>query len=64
MNIYEFATNSPWLAFFLAYLILSACVEYPLKIINRWIRHRNIAVAGWPPAHLDADGDAVTEDNV
>jgi hypothetical protein len=36
----------------------SFCV-YPLKLINRWIRHLNIKAAGWPPPGVDADGDAV-----
>jgi hypothetical protein len=26
---------------------------------NRWMRHLNIKAHGWPPAHLDADGDPV-----
>lgn len=24
---------------------------------NRFMRHLNIRKAGWPPSHLDADGD-------
>lgn len=27
------------------------------RVINRIIRNRNIAARGWPPSHLDADGD-------
>ena len=27
------------------------------RIINRAYRMVNIALRGWPPAHLDADGD-------
>lgn len=57
MNIYEFMGAHPVLTFFLAYMLLSACIEYPLKVVNRWVRHRNIVARGWPPAHLDADGD-------
>ena len=57
MNIYEFMSNSPWLTFFLFYLALKAFVTHPLRLVNRWIRHKNIAARGWPPAHLDADGD-------
>lgn len=57
MNIYEFASGSPYLAFFIAYMLVSACIEYPLRLVNRWIRHRNIVKCGWPPSHLDADGD-------
>ena len=62
-EILKFMSESPWLSFFLAWLILHTFVEYPLKIVNRWIRHRNIVVAGWPPAHLDADGDWKKEES-
>lgn len=31
---------------------------------NRWVRHLNIKAHGWPPAHLDADGDPVDGDQV
>lgn len=56
-EFYQFAGEHPFLTFCLAWLLLTAFVEMPLKVVNRWIRHRNIIVAGWPPAHLDADGD-------
>jgi len=29
----------------------------PLRCWTRFIRHLNIRKAGWPPPHLDADGD-------
>lgn len=56
MNFYEFASGSPalivlfgWLAYLLAQLVF--------RCWNRLLRHLNIRKAGWPPAHLDADGD-------
>ncbi len=55
-GIYEFMSSSPYLTFFLA-LILAQLVLAPFRLVNRWIRHRNIVAQGWPPAHLDADGD-------
>lgn len=61
-DVLDFAGEHPWLAFFLA-LIVAEAATYPLKLINRWIRHRNIAIAGWPPFHLDADGDTRTLDD-
>jgi hypothetical protein len=61
-DLYRFAGNNPWLAFFLA-LIAGNIVIYPLKLVNRWIRHRNIVAAGWPPFHLDGDGDTRTLDS-
>lgn len=27
------------------------------KAFNRFLRHLNIRKHGWPPSHLDADGD-------
>lgn len=53
MNVYEFMSNSPWLTFFLAMLLLKAAVA-PFKFL---FRHLNIRAKGWPPAHVDADGD-------
>jgi len=29
---------------------------------NQTLRSRNIVARGWPPAHLDADGDLVIEE--
>lgn len=29
------------------------------KCWNRFMRHLNIKHEGWPPPHLDADGDAI-----
>jgi hypothetical protein len=57
MNIWEFASNSPWLAFFLA-LILAKLI---LSIWRTPFRHLNIRAAGWPPVHCDADGDVVED---
>lgn len=57
MNIYEFMSGSPWLSFFLACLILLFATRLVFLCWNRLLRHLNIRKAGWPPAHLDADGD-------
>ncbi|WP_435018427.1 hypothetical protein TA3x_000401 [Tundrisphaera sp. TA3] len=61
MTAYEFMSTNPWLTFFLACLATSVVI-WPFKLVNRWIRHRNIVAAGWPPAHLDADGDFLKGD--
>lgn len=47
--IYAFMGVHPALSFLLAYLVF--------RIVNRGFRAVNIAIRGWPPAHLDADGD-------
>lgn len=53
MNIFEFASGSPFLAFFLA-IIIGDCIRI---VYSRTMRHLNIRKHGWPPAHCDADGD-------
>jgi hypothetical protein len=64
MTFYEFAlkftTEHPWFTL-LILLALWELASLPFKTVNRVIRHRNIAKAGWPPEHVDADGDPVTE---
>lgn len=53
MNIWQFMSDSPWLTLFLFWI-----ASRTLRTI--WIRTmRMIQVRkhGWPPAHLDADGD-------
>lgn len=55
-DFYQFAGVHPFLTFALAYI--SYCiVAIPFNLVNRCIRSRNIKNAGWPPPHLDADGD-------
>ena len=65
MNFYtfalKFAAENPFMSLCIIILIPSL-TYYTLKLIlyyipNRWIRHLNIKKHGWPPEHLDADGD-------
>lgn len=53
MNGYEFM-GSFWLPILLAVYIIA---HYGFLCWNRLMRHLNIRRAGWPPTHLDADGD-------
>lgn len=57
MNVFQFMTGSPVLSF-----LLAVCVVIPLLKLAAWViglpfRAMNIRKHGWPPAHLDADGD-------
>lgn len=61
-EILKFANDSPWLTFFLAYLAFPILV-WPFRLVNRWIRHLNIKAQGWPPVHLDGDGDVVKRED-
>lgn len=42
-----------WGIFWIAAIVISTAS----KLTNRILRSINIAIRGWPPAHLDADGD-------
>lgn len=57
MNLLEWSVNVPWLAF-----IVVCAIYYLLKtIVVRGTRMVNVALRGWPPAHIDADGDWTPE---
>lgn len=43
--------------YFLAFCAIYFGFETSLRIVSRTLRTINIAIRGWPPAHLDADGD-------
>ncbi len=52
-DLLSFAGDHPILAFFLI-----CSVYYLLRfIVIRGYRTINVVCRGWPPAHLDADGD-------
>ena len=57
MNMYEFMSDSPFLTFFLFLIVSEFVVKVFNVCINRPLRHRNIKLHGYPPAHCDADGD-------
>lgn len=57
MNFFEFASGSPWTAFFLALIAGSVTVSVFVNLPNRIMRHWNIHKHGYPPKHCDADGD-------
>ena len=56
-DFYKFATQMPWLAALLAILALSVVYYLPIRMWSRLMRCLSIRKAGWPPPHLDADGD-------
>lgn len=56
MNVFEFMSDSPLLTFFLA-CILVILADSVLFLLRQPLRAMSIRKHGWPPAHLDADGD-------
>lgn len=53
MNGYEFM-GAYWLPILIGLYIIA---RYGFRCWNRLMRHLNVRKHGWPPAHLDADGD-------
>lgn len=51
--MFEFAMGHPVATFFIAWVLAHAAV----RIVIRCTRSINIAIRGWPPEHLDGDGD-------
>lgn len=56
-ELFKFASESPWLTFFLAFVLSEAVVRIAVNLPNRILRHWNIRKHGYPPEHCDADGD-------
>lgn len=52
-SLVTWATDHWFLTFLLAY----AMIHVSANLINRILRTTKILARGWPPAHLDADGD-------
>lgn len=52
-NIFYFALNHPVVSLFMCWSIVGAI----RAIVVRMLRLVMVACRGWPPAHLDADGD-------
>jgi len=63
MNIYQFMSSSPYLTFFLGCIFAGIITSVLKYCINRPLRHANIRLHGWPPAHCDADCDFKDEDS-
>ena len=60
-DFWIWATEHWWLGFWLAFWALVFAYQLAFAVLvrlpNRLIRHAAIRKRGWPPAHLDADGD-------
>lgn len=60
----QWATEHWWMAFWLAfwalvlgYSLLRIVLVLPVRLAVRVLRAIKVLLRGWPPAHLDADGD-------
>lgn len=59
-DLLEIALSGFW-SFVGAYMLATLPIHYTFKCWNRWLRSRNIKHHGWPPPHLDADGDFASQ---
>ncbi len=67
MNVLEFMATNPWQTFFLGPFVIillgmittafAGTLRILFKTTNRVLRTIKVALRGWPPTHLDADGD-------
>ena len=57
MSFWEFLNDSPFIALCVVGSIYYTIKHLTFVLPNRYIRHLNISKNGWPPKHLDADGD-------
>lgn len=55
-EILEYATSS-FCVFIGCFSLTTVVLHYGLRIVIRFLRMFNIVLRGWPPPHLDADGD-------
>lgn len=56
LEILQFVFSGFWI--WVGFCIASGAVlEFLWKCWNRFLRHLNVRKHGWPPEHLDADGD-------
>lgn len=60
MNILQFMFSSFWIWLGMM-LLISIPAQAVVSIISRLIRRSMVLKQGWPPNHLDADGDIKKE---
>lgn len=53
MNIFDFMNNHPFISLFICWAITAVIARFIVRIS----RVAMVGSRGWPPAHLDADGD-------
>lgn len=67
MNMWDFFHHHPFLAWCALWLLWPAgwiILTIVIRLPNRILRCINIVTRGWPPEHLDADGDWKREDGL
>jgi len=65
--MWEFADHNTFMALLMVVVLACAAVSpffFAFCAYNQTLRSRNIIARGWPPPHLDADGDFKEEEEV
>jgi hypothetical protein len=61
-DFWKFWYDSPFLSLMAIWGTCELLTNIFFRLPNRVIRHLNIRKHGWPPEHLDADGDFKKEE--
>jgi len=56
-DLVKWGIDSPYLAFFAIIIVVPAILRCVSFVVNRTYRCVMVSLRGWPPQHLDADGD-------
>ncbi len=56
-QFWTWTSDHPYLTFILAIVLISAVSRLALIPVTRLYRVVMVSIRGWPPPHLDADGD-------
>lgn len=59
-DLLNFMAENPWQTFFLGpfvFVVFAVCCHYIFLFYNRLLRTVKVLFRGWPPEHIDADGD-------
>lgn len=59
MTIYQFMSDSPWLAGFIFFCLLFFGFAFVLAVFEKGIKSINIYKHGYPPPYCDAYGDGI-----
>jgi hypothetical protein len=60
MDFLRFILSGFWV--FIGFIIIMyGILDFIFKMWNRYWRHKNIRIHGYPPEHCDADGDFLIE---
>jgi hypothetical protein len=57
-DVLNFMGEHPWFSFFALYIVVVVPAKAAVIAFKLLARHLNIRAAGWPPPHVDADGNA------